>query len=66
MMVSRVLKKINEETNNLEIESIDILLHPRIALHAGITMIPTLQLDEKRLSGVFLSEGKIRDFLKGD
>jgi len=64
MMVGRVLKKINKETGSLEVENVDILLHPRTALRAGITMIPTLLMGEKRLSGVFLSEDKIRDFLK--
>ena len=64
MMVGRVLKKLNKELGNLEIQEVDVLRHPRIALQAGITMIPTLQLGEQRISGLFLSEQKIRDFLQ--
>lgn len=63
MLVGRVLKKLQEETGDLNVREVDILRHPRTALHDGITMIPTLQQGERRLSGIFLSEAKIRDFL---
>ncbi len=63
MMVGRALNRIGQETGNLEIENIDIILNPRRALQDGITMIPALQMGEQRLSGIFLSEEKIRDFL---
>ncbi len=64
MMVSRVLKKLNNELGNLDIQEVDVLRHPRTALQAGITMIPALQMGEQRISGLFLSEQKIRDFLQ--
>jgi hypothetical protein len=63
MMVGRVLKKLQKEMENFEIQYVDIVRHPRTALKNGITMIPTLQVGEKRLSGIFLSEEKIRNFL---
>ncbi len=64
MMVGRVLKKLQKEMKNLNVLEMDVLRHPRTALHEGITMIPTLQQGERQLSGIFLSEEKIRNFLK--
>jgi len=66
MMVGRVLKKLQKEMGDLNVREVDILRHPRTALREGITMIPTLKQDERRLSGIFLSEEKIRNFLKQD
>lgn len=63
MMVSRVLNKLQKEKNDFQINKVDVLAHPLTAIKEGITMIPTLQLDDKRLSGIFLSEEQIRDFL---
>ena len=63
MMVGRVLNKIQQEMNVFQIVEVDILRHPLTAVKQGIKMIPTLQLGEKRLSGVFLKEEQIRDFL---
>jgi len=64
MMVGRVLNKLQEEIGDLDVRKVDILRHPRTALREGITMIPTLQQGERRLSGIFLSEEKVRNFLK--
>jgi len=64
MMVGRVLKKLQKEMGDLNLREVDILRHPRTALREGITMIPTLQQGERRLSGIFLNEEKIRTFLK--
>ncbi len=63
MMVGRVLSRLQREMNNFQVDKVDILAHPLTAVKEGITMIPTLQLGDKRLSGVFLSEEQIRDFL---
>ncbi len=64
MMVGRVLKKLQKEMGDLNLREVDILRHPRTAFREGITMIPTLQQGERRLSGIFLNEEKIRTFLK--
>lgn len=66
MMVGRVLKKLQKEMEDLNVREVDILRHPRTALREGITMIPTLKQGERRLSGIFLSEEKIRNFLRQD
>ncbi len=62
-MVSRVLNKIQQERDDLEIKKIDIMRHPRTTLKDGIKMIPTLQIGEERLSGFLLSEKYIREFI---
>ena len=64
MMTGRVLDKLRNERGDLEIHKVDVLRHPRTAMKAGVTMIPTLELDGRRLSGVFLGEEKIRSFLE--
>ncbi len=63
MMAGRALRRIQQEMNDFQIREVDILAHPLTAIKEGITMIPTLQLDGKRLSGIFLNEQQIRDFL---
>ncbi len=63
MMAGRALRKIQQEMNNFQIKEVDVLAHPLTAIKEGITMIPTLQLDGERLSGIFLNEQQIRDFL---
>jgi len=63
MMAGRALRKIQQEMNDFQIREVDILSHPLTAIKEGITMIPTLELDGKRLSGIFLNERQIRDFL---
>jgi hypothetical protein len=59
-----VLKKIQQEKSDLEIKKIDIIRHPRTTIKDEVTMIPTLQIGEKRLSGIFLSEKEIREFIE--
>ncbi len=63
MMAGRALRRIQQEMNDFQIREVDILAHPLTAIKEGITMIPTLELDGKRLSGIFLNEQQIRDFL---
>ncbi len=63
MMAGRALRKIQQEMNDFQIKEVDILAHPLTAIKKGITMIPTLQLGGERLSGLFLNEQQIRDFL---
>lgn len=58
-----MLNKIQQERDDLEIKKIDIIRHPRTTLKDGITMIPTLQIQDKKLSGIILSEKEIRDFI---
>jgi len=60
-----VLKKIQRERGDFELEEIDVLRHPRTALRAGITMIPALEDGGRRLSGILLGSEQIRGFIEG-
>ena len=63
MMAGRALRKIQQEMNDFQIKEVDVLAHPLTAIKERITMIPTLQLDGERLSGIFVNEQQIRVFL---
>jgi hypothetical protein len=60
----KLLNHITEQRKDLEIFPIDVVRHPLMSLQNKVTMIPTLILEnDKRLSGVFLTEQQIRSFL---
>jgi len=63
MMAGRVLRTLQEELQDFEINEVDIISHPLVSLKNGIRMIPTLVMDGRRLSGIFLDEKQIREFL---
>ncbi len=62
-MVGRVLKKLQEEFPDLVIEEVDVVTHPLVSLRRGVKMIPTLIAGDKKLTGIILSEEKIRNFI---
>jgi glutathione S-transferase len=64
MMAGRVLRNLRDELQDFEIKEIDIVSHPLVSLKNGVRMIPTLELDGRRLSGILLGEQEIRDFLQ--
>jgi len=66
MMAGRVLRNLRDELQDFEIKEIDIVSHPLVSLKNGVRMIPTLELDGRRLSGILLGEQEIRDFLQKD
>lgn len=58
------LNQIADQRTDLEICSVDILRHPLLSLQKKVLMIPTLILDnDKRLSGLFLTDKQLRSFL---
>ena len=63
MLVSRELKKLKLEYPDLEVEEIDVVTNPLLSLKNGIRMIPTLKSGDTKLSGIFLGEDEIREFL---
>lgn len=60
--MSRVLTQLAPDYD-LTITKVDVTTHPRRALQDKITMIPTLLYEDKRLSGLWLSKTKIKEFL---
>lgn len=47
----------------MQIEEVDILTSPGLALHAGIRMIPAIRVGDKTLSSIYLSRKKIDEFV---
>ena len=64
MLVGRELNKLYREFPQLQVEKIDVLLHPGQALAAGVRMIPTLKSGDRVLTGILLSPADIRKFLQ--
>lgn len=63
MMAGRVLKKMEKEYPEMEIEFIDIASGLSRMKKAGARMIPAIKKGDRVLSGVFLSPSRIRDFI---
>ncbi len=62
-LVRRALEDIAEKRGDMEIEAIDVLRRPRVALRSGIRMIPALQINDRVLSGLYLKRKRIRQFI---
>ncbi len=62
-MVGRVLKKLQEEFPDLVVEKVEATTNPLASLRQGVKMIPTLIAEDKKLTGIILSEKKVRDFI---
>lgn len=60
---ARALKKLAADDPSLLVEEVDILAAPRRAWRDGIRMIPALKDGNRLLSGLFLSEKAIADFI---
>jgi hypothetical protein len=48
---------------HLEIEEVELLISPLRTWRDGIKMVPALKVGDSILSGVYLSEKAIRDFI---
>lgn len=59
-----ILQRLMPEYPKLELNTIEIATRPVETFRAGIRMIPALKCDAEILSGVMLSEERIREFLK--
>ncbi len=64
MLVRRELTGLEREFPELRVEKVDILTDPGRVLRQRIRMIPTLQADDRKLSGIFLRSSAIREFVQ--
>lgn len=64
MMADRALTRLTKDFPGIEVERVDILSHPGLAWQAGIRLIPALKSGDQLLSGIFLTEKDIRQFLE--
>ena len=62
-MASRALDRLQTIFPNLDIVTIEVTNHPIETLQAGIRMFPALKIDNAILSGFFLSQTKMQDFI---
>jgi hypothetical protein len=63
LLAGRILDKLRMEYGNLEVEEIDVVVHPLLVWNAGIRMIPAIRAGDVVLAGVFLKEDEIRRFV---
>ncbi|MBU0484374.1 MAG: hypothetical protein KKB30_07670 [Proteobacteria bacterium] len=61
--VSRALSRLRNKFPNLEIKTVDVATNPLKTWQAGVRMIPALQIEDKILSGIFLTRGQIIEFI---
>lgn len=64
MMVDRELTRLLKDRQDIELDKIDILSHPRQAWNEGVRMIPALKSGDRILSGIILGKKDIQQFLE--
>jgi len=64
LMAARALRRLMLLFPDLTVETIEISIHPKRAWQAGIRMIPALKINAAILSGITLSERRIRAFIE--
>ncbi|MFT5698823.1 MAG: glutaredoxin-related protein [Desulforhopalus sp.] len=62
-LAKKSLQQLAKNYSDMQIEEVDILTSPGLALHAGIRMIPAIRVGDKTLSSIYLSRKKIDEFV---
>jgi len=62
-MAKKHLLDLQKEYGGFSIEEVDIMTNPIKSWQAGIRMIPALKIDDKSLSGLYLSREAIKKFI---
>ncbi len=62
-MAARALERVREIFPKLEIETIEVTTHPLATLRAGVLLIPALKINNALLSGIFLTQNRMQDFI---
>ena len=63
-MAKKALDELLQNRDDIDLEEIEILANPLLALKDGVKFIPTLKIGQERLSGILLSSDTIRTFLE--
>jgi len=63
-MAKKALDELLRNRDDILLEEIEILSNPLRALKDGVKFIPTLKCGEEQLSGILLSQEKIKAFIK--
>ena len=62
-MAAQALAQVQAIFPNLYIETIEVTTHPFATLRAGILLIPALKINNAILSGIFLTQARMQDFI---
>lgn len=62
-LARKYLERLQQVGHDIDIEYIDILKEPVRAWKDGIRMIPAIKAGGRLISGVYLGESKIKEFL---
>jgi glutaredoxin len=60
----QTLHRLRSEYPDLKLDIVEIAARPIESFRAGVRMVPALKCGDEILSGVFLDETRIRDFLE--
>jgi hypothetical protein len=63
-MAAQHLRRIAEDDSSLQVTEIEVTNHPLRIWRQGIRMIPTLQIGQQTLRGVYLGRKRIENFIK--
>lgn len=64
MLAGRTLSNLKIKFPGMEIEELDVTVHPLRAWQDGIRLIPAIRSGNKIISGLFLGSREIREFLE--
>lgn len=64
MPVGNELKRLKAEYPDLDIETIDAMMHPIRAWKDGIRLFPAIKIGDDVLSGFFLTGDQLRRFVE--
>ena len=59
-----MLASVVKDFPDIEVNKVGVLARRDLAREAGVTSIPTLVYDDKKLGAFLLTKGKIRRFLE--
>lgn len=65
-LAAYALKKIKKEYPDIEIESIEMICNLDRFRQARVRSIPTIIINDNKLTGLFLTPAKIRNFITGN
>ena len=63
-MAKKTLDELLKNTDDVQIEEVEIITSPLRALKDGVKFIPTLKCGDEQISGIFLNKKTIETFLK--
>ncbi len=63
-MAKKTLDELLKDTDDMQIEEVEIITNPLRTLKDGVKFIPTLKCDDEQISGIFLNRKTIETFLE--